>query len=111
VVTIARTAQVRSFMQKDDVFRCLFGGHVLSVRFGKEPGTLNIRVTKRAKDVFAQGLVIPSNTVLQLQPVRPRKNNDTHLVTVRVFVPKIQYGRMVASGTATVDASFFNEGV
>jgi hypothetical protein len=83
-------------------YSCSLGPLTLCVRETADPGTLDVRVTRKpAARMFEQALVIRPGTVLCLHaPRRP----DVY-VRVRLFNPRIQYGRLAAGGLALVDSS------
>jgi hypothetical protein len=71
----------------------------LFIRETSDPNTLEVRVTHKPRArTFEQSLVIRPGMVLCLHTARASK-----YVRVRVFNPRIQYGRLVAGGTLVVD--------
>ena len=80
-------------------YTCFLGPLTLCVRETSDPSTLSVMVTRKPRArTFEQALVIRPGTVLCLHTARRSK-----YVRVRVFNPRIQYGRLVAGGTVVVD--------
>jgi hypothetical protein len=82
-------------------YSCSLGPLTLCVRETADPNTLDVRVThKPAARPFEQALVIRPGTVLCLHAAR-----RSRYVRVRLFNPRIRYGRLVAGGLVLVDES------
>lgn len=82
-------------------YTCFLGPLTLCVRETSDPSTLSVMVTRKPRArTFEQALVIRPGTVLCLHTARRSK-----YVRVRVFNPRIQYGRLVAGGTVVVDST------
>ena len=80
-------------------YTCFLGPLTLCVSETSIPNTLDIRVTRKPRArTFEQALVIRPGTVLCLHTARASR-----YVRVRVFNPRVQYGRLVAGGLAVVD--------
>ena len=80
-------------------YTCFLGPLTLCVRETSDPSTLSVMVTRKPRArTFEQALVIRPGTVLCLHTARRSK-----YVRVRLFNPRIQYGRLVAGGTVVVD--------
>ena len=81
-------------------YTCFLGPLTLCVSETSIPNTLDLRVTRKPRArTFEQALVIRPGTVLCLHTARASR-----YVRVRVFNPRVQYGRLVAGGLAVVDA-------
>jgi hypothetical protein len=81
-------------------YTCFLGPLTLCVSETSIPNTLDVRVTRKPRArTFEQALVIRPGTVLCLHTARASR-----YVRVRVFNPRVQYGRLVAGGLAVVDA-------
>ena len=80
-------------------YTCFLGPLTLCVRETSDPSTLSVMVTRKPRArTFEQALVIRPGTVLCLHTARRSK-----YVRVRLFNPRLQYGRLVAGGTVVVD--------
>lgn len=80
-------------------YTCFLGPLTLFVRETSQPNTFDVRVTHKPRArTFEQALVIRPGTILCLHTARGSK-----YVRARIFNPRIQYGRLVASGTLVVD--------
>lgn len=80
-------------------YTCFLGPLTLCVRETADPNAYEVRVTQKPRArTFEQALVIRQGTVLCLHAARTSK-----YVRVRVFNPRIQYGRLAAGGVLLVD--------
>lgn len=75
-------------------YRCHLGALRLCLRETADPNTFDVRVVAKPANPFAQALTIRAGTVLGLE----RRKGVVRFVKVRVFAPRIQYGRTVAGG-------------
>ena len=80
-------------------YQCTLGALRLSLRETADPNTFNVRVTAKPADPFQQALTIRPGTILGLR----RRGADTRFVKVRVFAPRLRYGKLIAGGLATVE--------
>ena len=79
-------------------YTCTLGSLTLCVKSTADQHTLDVRVTKKRGSVFQHALNIRPGTVLHLVA---RKR--TTYVRVRVFLPRVRYGRLVAGGVVCVE--------
>jgi hypothetical protein len=83
----------RPFFRK---YTCAFDSLILSIRDTARAEVFEVRVVQKPQDqLFSQALIIRPGTQLKLCFGR----NSARFITVRVFIPRMQYGgRFVAGG-------------
>jgi hypothetical protein len=80
-------------------YRCVYKELKLCLTQTDAPTNFKVRVTQKPQNrPFNQSLVIAPGTTLCLCKGKHRKI----YVTAKVFIPRIQYGKTVASGTLIV---------
>jgi hypothetical protein len=77
-------------------YTCVLDSLTLSVRETDRATAFEVRVVRKPQDqLFSQALIIRPGTQLKLCSGR----NSARFITVRVFIPRVQYGgRFVAGG-------------
>ena len=80
-------------------FQCKLNALRLSLRETADANTFNVRVTAKPADPFQQALTIRPGTILRLE----RRGAETQFVKVKIFAPRIRYGKMVAGGLLTCE--------
>lgn len=85
-------------MKMSHKYSCHHDSLTLSIRTTDSPLRLRVQVTKKPDNPFRQALLIRPGTVLRLQ-----KGKAAFFVRVRVFCPRINYGRIVSCGELVID--------